>query len=55
MKFIIDKLPKYKVDCPMIKYSRSDGVFLCKFDNKPCNLKEGYHIQSSPCRWLRED
>ena len=54
MKFIVDKLPEYKVDCPMIKYSRSDGVFLCKPDNKPCNLKEGYHIQHSSCRWLME-
>lgn len=54
MKFIVDKLPEYKVDCPMIKYMNLNDFF-CKFDDKLCNLKEGYHIQHNSCRWLKED
>ena len=56
MKFIIDKMPKYKHECIFCKpHYEQTMLYTCKIDNKNCNLQENVDIQRTPCRWLKEN
>lgn len=61
MKFIVDQLPKTRGACPFSKLRELHGdmiynaeVYVCKIDNKWCNLDiEERPITCVSCRWLK--
>lgn len=55
MKFIVDKMPNIKQNCVFCEAHYDKMIFICKIDNKSCNLPTGEHIQYTSCRWLKEN
>ena len=52
MKFIVDRMPEKKAECPFIENKTVQGY--CKLGHHNCNLDEKYPITCRSCRWLRE-
>lgn len=54
MKFIVDKMPKRKHECPFSDWCpyppivEKTGDWICTKDKKICNLSE------KECRWLKK-
>lgn len=54
MKLIVDKMPNRKQNCVFCEPHYDKMIFICKIDNKNCNLQEDSHIQYISCKWLKE-
>ena len=54
MKLIVDKMPNRKQNCVFCEPHYDKMIFICKIDNKNCNLQKDSYIQCTSCKWLKE-
>lgn len=53
MKFIVNRLPESKKECPFSEPGKVKLEYVCKMDKKRCNLDKDYPITCMSCRWLK--
>jgi len=53
MKFIVNQMPKNRMECPFSELYTINLKFVCKMDKKQCNLDEDHPVTCTSCRWLK--
>ena len=53
MKFIVNQMPKNRMECPFSERYIVNLEFVCKMDKKQCNLDEDHPGTCVSCRWLK--